>query len=271
MVVKPVFRLDEPEALERMDLEELISCLDMQLAPPGATSPAAIVSANFQKNSNRLLVLLPAKGTPRGAWEPRLGGCGSVGPLLRWAEANGFATALLFADVFEAAPAEVFDRVLKGSPARFATVAVANGMLPMLQIALSSMHEVLFSRFRMLCATPGPGSMELLVDLPVELRRHINSAMLRLPPELWVAGTDPRTAYMQLFEVLLEREERIDRKEMTKYKSFQNLKENDMPGLRRLNVDERVARMDRDRGNDELARLCKNNEADEDEEEPGVD
>eukprot|EP00913_Durusdinium_trenchii_P016942 g15927.t1 len=65
--------------------------------------------------------------------------------------------------------------------------------------------------------------------------------------------------------------------ELKKYYGFQGLKENDMPGLKRMGVDQRVQRLDRDRNNDELARLLKKHEEakskpeEGSDEEPGID
>mmetsp|Transcript_55409 Transcript_55409/g.101697 ORF Transcript_55409/g.101697 Transcript_55409/m.101697 type:complete len:123 (+) Transcript_55409:19-387(+) len=57
--------------------------------------------------------------------------------------------------------------------------------------------------------------------------------------------------------------------------AVQNLKENDIPGIRRLDWQQRVARLDRDRNTDELSQLIqkhtRNSNGNNDEEEPGVD
>jgi len=278
-VVKPVVRLDEQE---EPTLEELAVHFKLLEAPPGVKPPQGLVTPDFQQNSARLLVLLPSAGTPLGAWD----GQGTAAPLLRWAEANGYAVALFSSAALQAAPADVWDRILRGSPARFVGVAVAGDMLPTLLTALSSMHPLLYSRFRAVCVAGGEGpggaapadASQLLAtgpQLPEDLRVHLRGAMLRLPPA--PAAPDRGSAPQQLFELLLEREDRWQRIEANKYAGFQGLKENDMPGLRRMGVEQRIERLDRDRGNDELARLLRKHEKQaargdaESEDEPGVD
>lgn len=273
-VFKPVLRLDESEqADDRLTTpEDLISSLGMLPAPPGATSAHAVVSADFQGNSSRLMVLVPGAGVPSGSWEPRLGGCGSSASLLRWADANGFSSALFFSQHLETAPAEVWEGVLKGSPAKFGIIVVGSDMMPSLQVALSSMHSLLFSRFRVVCTVPGRNGSHgagFSPSLPQDLRKHLSGALVQLPLELWSSPSDGKTAHQDLFERVLARQDRLENVEIKKYSGFQNLKENDMPGLKRLGVEERVGRLDRDRGNDELARLCHANL--EEDEEPGVD
>lgn len=206
--------------------------------------------------------------------------------MLAWAEANGYATALFSAAALEAATSEIWDRVLRGSPAGCVTVVVASGMLPVLQAALLPMHPLLFSRFRAVCvvsdsgtgAAPRDWAQRLLAEgpeMPDELRGHLRSVLVRIPDP---TGLAPREWHQHVFELLREREDRFQKTEAKKYAGFQGLKENDMPGLRRMPVETRIARLDRDRGNDELAQLLKKHERqagagayESDEEEPGVD
>jgi len=283
-VVKPVVRLDEPGELGPPTLEYLVERFGMRVAPPNSQSPApALVSADFPRNVARLLVLVPSSGSPAGAWnahEP-------AAQMLSWAEANGYATALFRAEALEAAPHETWDRVLRGSPAGCVAVVAASGTLPVLQAALLPLHPLLLSRFRAVCAVPegGAGSEgapsdfagQWLAELPPgseELRGHLRAALVRLPAP---AGREPRAWHQHLFELLQEREDRFQRTEAKKYAGFQGLQENDMPGFRRLPMEKRIERLDRDRGNDELARLLHKHErqtgadAHESEEEPGVD
>lgn len=285
-VVKPTVRLDEPEDTEPPSFERLIAKFGMQVAPPGVSPPVpAIVSGDFPRNPARLLVLLPSSGAPPGAWN----GQDTAAPLLSWGEANGYATVLFSSRALEAAPAEVWDRILRGSPARFVAVVVADGALPLLREALLPSHVLLHARFRAVCAACSNGagadaggaqrSVQQLLSqgppMPEELRRHLSSVLMRLPPG--PAESDPRFWYQYLFELLQERDERWQRTEAKKYAGFQNLKENDMPGFRRMPVEKRIERLDRDRGNDELARLLRKHErqaagTDHDsEDEPGID
>merc|ERR1711879_388327 len=189
-----------------------------------------------------------------------------------WADANGFATALFLAQALEREPQKAWDSVLKGSPAKFVVIVVGNDMMPSVQVALASMHALLFSRFRVVCTVPGRDGSHgagFSQSLPQDLKKHLSTALLQLPPELWSSTSDAKVAHQDLLQRVVTRQDKLENVELKKYSGMQNLKENDQPGLKRLGVDERVARLDRDRGNDELARLCKNH-CDE-EEEPGVD
>mmetsp|Transcript_120371 Transcript_120371/g.374799 ORF Transcript_120371/g.374799 Transcript_120371/m.374799 type:complete len:314 (+) Transcript_120371:51-992(+) len=283
-VVKPAVRLDEDEENGPPSFEHLIERFGMLAAPPGSDPPPpAVVSADFPRNVLRLLVLVPSSGSLAGAWN----GHDSAARTLSWAEANGYATALFRAEALEAAPSELWDRVLRGSPAGCVTILVASGMLPVVQAALLPVHPLLLSRFRAICAVPadstGAGCAEpdlaqqLLAGLPPgheELRSQLRSTLVRIPAP---ADGEPRTWHQRLFELLQEREDRFQKTEAKKYVGFQNLKENDIPGFKRLPMDKRIERLDRDRGNDELACLLRKHErradagADDSEEEPGVD
>lgn len=278
LVVKPVVRLDEPEYPQPASFDILIESFGMLPAPPGASQPGALVSPDFQQNSVRLLVVVPSSGTPPGAWDSQ----DTAAPLLLWAQANSYAVALFSARSLEAAPEDFWDRILKGSPARFVAVVIGNGMLPIVQAALAPLHPLLISRFRAICvACEGNdihGLAKLLTQgqpMSEQLRNHFSGALMPLPSES--RGSAPYMAHQGLFETLLAREERWSRIEAKKYAGFQNLKENDKPGLKRMSVEKRIERLDRDRGNDELARLLRKHEKqaagapESDEEEPGVD
>lgn len=276
-VVKPVVRLDAPATqLKAASFDDLIQSFEMLAAPPGVHPPDAIVSKDFQRNVQRLLVLVPSAGAPPGTWDVGLGPHGDTNSLLRWAEANSYAVAIFAAQALEAKPAEVWDRVLRGSPARCVSVAAVSGSLPLLQAALAPLHPVLYSRFRTLCVVQDQATSNSEASasptLPAELQSHLANSLVRLPAS-W-AEAEPFLAHQQLFEVLLGREELWQKGEARKYAGFQGLKENDMPGLRRIGLDQRVSRLDRDRHDDELARLLKKNERanqGNDEDEPGVD
>lgn len=285
-LTKPALRVDEayaptsgPEA--KSALEELSSRLGFSGAPPGADSPIALVSSDFTKNSSRLLIVLPSAGAPPEAWDAGLTvhGHGTMVPLLRWAQANRFAVALFDSQVLSQAPTDAWDRVLKGSPARCASILVAGGMLPELEVAMSGLHPILLARFRNVCLAPllngaavMPSQPRAKTNISEELEVHLSVVKLQLPAE-WVEQ-DAFSAHQQLFEALLRREDFWSRNEIKKYAGFRNLKENDVPGLRRMPVDKRIERISRDRGNDELARLLNKHEraaAGDEDDEPGVD
>mmetsp|Transcript_13909 Transcript_13909/g.39724 ORF Transcript_13909/g.39724 Transcript_13909/m.39724 type:complete len:313 (-) Transcript_13909:237-1175(-) len=260
-IVKP-----EPRAVEAptvASFEELVAGHNLVLAPPGAVKPCGVASQDFPQNVTRLLVLLPPEGAPEGAWDPSArGGAGDVAEVFRWAEANGYAACLFSSAALCADPAEVWDRVLRGSPAGSVTVLAAVGALPLLAKALSPVHALLFGRFRLVVSPfVGPGAWPPAwpSDLPEDLAKHLRSITVRAP-DVWAADQTPEVVLQELFELVALREMRFDRLEARKYNGFQGLKENDMPGLRRLDAEQRIKRLDRDRGDDELARLLRENE-----------
>lgn len=273
-VQHPVLRLDEPEVLH-VSVEDLIGSYQMQAAPPGADPPVALVSPDFRQNAQRLLVLLPAAGAPLGAWDPELeNGLGAAFPMLQWAEANGFAVALFSSAAIAAAPSEAWDRILIGSPAKYVAVAAAGkeGLLT-LHAALEPLHALLYGRIR--CVITGAVAMGgELPAKPPELRGHLRSVQVQWP-EGGCQEMEPRLVRKRLVEIALKREDAVMKQESTKYAGLQNLKENDIPGIRRLNWQQRVERLDRDRNTDELSQLIdkhtKASKGYDEEEEPGVD
>eukprot|EP00931_Biecheleriopsis_adriatica_P057665 TRINITY_DN34228_c0_g1_i1.p1 TRINITY_DN34228_c0_g1~~TRINITY_DN34228_c0_g1_i1.p1 ORF type:complete len:302 (+),score=68.34 TRINITY_DN34228_c0_g1_i1:71-976(+) len=274
-VTKPVWRLDQSEdAPKARSLQELAtSCLG-ELAPPGASQPVGVVSNDFQKNSARLLVVVTSS-SEFSTWDAESGSLGALMMLLSWAEANGYATAVFAREALVSKPAAVWDQVLRGSPARCVSVLVGSGMLRYVQDALMPVHPLLFSRFRSILVR-GVDVMEDFASLPKDLRAHMEGCTAVIPSS-W-ESLDAQVAFQALFELLRDREDHWQQLELMKYSGFQGLKENDMPGIRRLGVDQRLQRLNRDRDNDELSRLltkheqAKNSgEVIEDEEEPGVD
>jgi len=272
-VVKPVVRVDEMREPKQTSFENLIDRCGMQPAPPGVSDPGAIVSPDFQKNSTRLMVVVPSGDAPPGAWN----GQDTALPLLLWAQANNWAVALFSSQTLKADPAGFWDRIMLGSPARFAVVVVGHSMLNSVVSALCALHPLLFRRFRAIFAADrdglGAGNLDLEggPTLSQQLRAHLGAALLPLPCESLMA--EPM-AHQRLFELAMQREDRWCRGEASKYSSFDNLKEGDKPGLKRMAVDERIQHLGRDRGNDELSRLLRKHEQvqlGEEEEEPGVD
>lgn len=279
-VAKPALRLDEPDVLDT-SAELLISRFGMQVAPPGADPPLALVTPNYRMGVQRVLVLVPSAGAPFGAWDTDLPeGRGASVPILQWAEANRYEVALFSSDALAAAPAECWDKVVGGSPSRHVVVLVAaRGALELLHAAMAPVHELMFSRIRLISmpwegAVPGSSLASSLPSKPKPLRAHLRQAQRQWPSE-W-AALEARVLRQRLFEMLHEREVAWQAEEAAKYGSIGNLKENDVPGLKRINVDTRVARIDRDRNADELSRLIDKHATaggaiDDDEDEPGVD
>mmetsp|Transcript_34082 Transcript_34082/g.89853 ORF Transcript_34082/g.89853 Transcript_34082/m.89853 type:complete len:339 (+) Transcript_34082:3-1019(+) len=273
-VVKPTVRLDEKESMSVASFEDLVSRLGVVLAPPGAVQPCAVATEDFPRNCTRLLVLLPSLSAPQGVWDAAAcSGRGDAIPIFRWAQANGYSACLFSAAALAASPTETWDRVLRGSPAGSVFVLAAAGALPMLAAALAPQHPLLYSRFRLAVAPFESASAwppAWPADLPAELVEHLAGAVLRAPAA-WVEQ-EPRMALQGLFELLALRETRWQKSEARKYAGFQTLKENDMPGLKRMGVEQRIQRLDRDRANDELAQLLRKNEkVDDSGDEPGVD
>lgn len=189
-------------------------------------------------------------------------GHASVAPLVRWARANGYSMAL-FSSEFAATSAVSWDAVLRGSPARFVALLVAGAAMPALQRALQPHHPLLYSRVKLAVVSCGDDwangfSRSEMSDGAKEAFDHMNNVTLVLP-ETWT-HLNAFAMHNCLFQLIEERIEKWQGGEMQKYAGFQDMKENDMPGLKRLTVDERCARMNRDRGDDELARLLRNNE-----------
>lgn len=277
-VVKPIFRLDEGEDSTKVaSLQELATKLGFEAAPPGAAEPVAIVSSKFQNNSARLLVIVPSAGEA-GLWDKALGNRhGALPPLLRWAEANSYEVAVFKHDALKADPPTTWDRVLKGSPAGCVSVIVAAGMMQYVEAALAPVHPLLFTRLRTFCVR-GEDALRNFSKLSAELQRHLTSAVATLPAS-W-EQLEPQVSFQVLFELLRDREEEFQNLEALKYSGFQTLKENDMPGLKRMGMEARVKRLDRDRDNDELARLLRKHDeasgrqfggAHDEGEEPGID
>jgi len=277
-VVKPIFRLDEEEnsnSSKAASLQELAARVGFEAAPPGAAEPVAIVSRKFQNNSARLLVVVPSLGEA-GVWDATLGRQGALPPLLHWAEANSYEVAVFKPEALKAEPATTWDRVLKGSPAGCVSVIVAAGMLQYVEAALLPVHPLLFTRLRTFCVR-GEDAMSNFSKLPGELQRHLTGAVATLPAS-W-EQLEAQVSFQVLFELLQERDEEFQNLEALKYSGFQTLKENDMPGLKRMGMEQRIKRLDRDRDNDELARLLKKHDkasgrivgGHESEDEPGID
>lgn len=279
-VMQPIIPPDEDYASDSFP-----SNITLDAAPPGTTGEQAVawVTPDFQRNTSRLLVLVPSPGAPPGAWDTRLDSCrGSSQPLLRWALANRFAAALFRAKDLEENPAQAWDLILKGSPARLVFVVVASGSLPTVKAALAPVHALLFSRFRTVCVRWSEDgaddiSASALLSLPTDLRIHLRTALVQMPPA-W-ADMEAFAMHQILFQLLIDREERFSAGEARKYWGFQGMKENDIPGLRRMSMETRIKRLDRDRNNDELAQILRTNEehalatdnTSYSDDEPGVD
>lgn len=278
---KPV-DLDEPTVLDA-SAEYLIERFGMQLAPPNDELPKALVTPDFRKNAARVLLLVPSVGAPFGAWDTDLPEHrGASVPIIQWALANQYAIALFSAAALEASPAYAWDQILFGSPAHHVvTLVAARGALDIVHAAMAPIHEILYSRARIfsmpwdlgLPSSASPSVATKLPEKPKELRNHLRHAQMQWPDE-W-AFLHPHLMRERLFETLKEREDVWQLREASKYGSLQQLKENDIPGLKRIGIDQRVQRLQRDRDKDELSQLIHKHAApgavNEDEEEPGVD
>lgn len=259
-VKKPILRLDETRhRAEAKSISELAKLNSYVLAPPGSEHPVAIVTQNFQQVVSRLLIVVPSAGFPASCWDASIGrNLQSIDPILGWAEANGYAVVVFSGEDFQSKPVEAWESILRGSPARSAAVIVASGMLETVIAALTPVHPLLYSRFRTICIRGADLEKALPSNIPDELQRHLESSQAEIPKHWEDLETQ---AFCQcLFQFLQEREERWSNVEALKYAGFQDLKENDMPGIKRLGVDDRIKKLQRDRNNDELARLLAKHE-----------
>lgn len=270
-VAFPVIPVDEAE-IPTWSSEEFAARLELETAPYEAEeSPLAFVTKDFKKNGEHLMVLLPSADATLGTWDHTLGGGrGSAVPAVRWAVANGLSVCLFHPRAFGAGFPQAWERVLIGSPAKHVTVLVARGMRPALEAALAPVHTLLLTRFRNVLVQWGDRS-DSAADVPDALCAQLASALVQMPAAWTDMGS--HAMYQCLYEMLQARADRYSKREATKCDGLRNLKENDIPGLKRLGLAERVNRMDRDRGNDELSRHCQRHgvAGAADEEEPGVD
>merc|ERR1712070_485444 len=124
----------------------------------------------------------------------------------------------------------------------------------MLHRALEPVHELLFARFHIVSMPwegiplPGAATSALASSLPKQpknLRVHLRTAQMNWPAE-WLK-LEPFVMRQRLFEMFKEKEDVWQEFEASKYMGIKNLKENDVPGLRRVPVDKRVERINRDR------------------------
>jgi hypothetical protein len=263
--------------------EYLIERFGLIFAPPDANPPIALVTPDFRKNAARLLMLVPSAGAPFGAWDTDLPeNRGASVPIIQWALANQYAVALFSAAALEASPADAWDRIIRGSPAHHVVTLVASrGALDQIHSAMAPIHEILYARARVFCmpwdiglpSSASPSAPTKLPEKPKELRNHLRQSQMQWPDE-W-ALLHPHLMRQRLFEMLKEKEDAWSSREANKYSGLQQLKENDIPGLKRLGVDQRVQRLHRDRDKDELAQLINKHATpsamNDDEEEPGVD
>jgi len=257
------------EELERYGLEP---------APPGIQPPWAATTADFKKNPDRLLLIVPSPSASSwGVWDDTLNdeshaGRGDVVPLVRWAMANRYAVVLFDGKVFAADPTGKYDMIMKHSPARFVTAIVAVHAQPMFREALKGMHSLLYTRLRTVIIA---GPVTPYEDKESEVTSHLRKSTACVP-EPWMR-LDAFTMHQCLFEMTEERVDRWTKNEANKYAGFNAMTENDVPGLKRISIETRIKRLDRNRNDDELARLLNRHEQaaglgrEEEEEEPGVD
>lgn len=276
---RPKVRKPMAAALTEMEsanssVEQTLARHELIRAPPNFEPSLAYVSSDYQKNPDRLLVFLPAPGAPFGSWDA---GPGVLSQLLLWADANEYAVAILSAEEMEKDPVNTWDGVMRGNHAKTVTVLVLQGGMGSLHAALLGLDPILYSRLRTVMevweqvlpeTSPAP-------RLPLELRKKMQTALVSAPPT-W-AALQPYALCQCFFELLLEREDHFSKAEYQKFSGLSAMKENDLPGVRRVGVDDRVQRISRNRDKDELAKVLTKNEeihrtgGDEDGEEPGVD
>jgi len=271
-VRKPVVRFDGRDSCDTV--EEITSNFGYRCAPPGS-EPVALVSEDFCRNPTRLLALIPAGGASLGTWDA---GQGVLAQVLAWAEANYYAVVLFSGSAMQEDPANTWDSVTKACPSRYVTVLALRGAMPLLTAALSPVNPLLYSRLRTVCEIweddmGGPPDY-LAPGLPADLLQQLSTAVVSVPVT-W-ASFEPYAMCQCLFGLLVDREEKFQKAQAKKYDNLTGMKENDLPGFKRLTMDERVGRLNRDRRTDELSRVMKQNEQAMhdglgDDDEPGVD
>lgn len=285
VVEKPLLQVGAEYAPKVSSLESMVKeCPEegeISAAPPGIDPPYALVGGNFRKNSSRLLVVLPCPGSPWGTWDGCLGeGRGDSVPLVRWALANGYAVAVMNGKALQEDPTRTWDEIMRGSPARFVAIVSAGDAIPYLRQALMPQHPMLYGRLRAIFVSPAQveaPAVDLTAAGAADVQQQLDNATVQLPEE-WLRHS-ASMLHQCMFQLFEQRFARWGDAEMKKYLGFQGMKENDMPGLKRMPLDVRIKRMDRDRADDELARLLKKNEENAfnicrdnvDEDEPGVD
>lgn len=174
--------------------------------------------------------------------------------LLRWAERNGYAACLFSAEALKRDPQGAWTRLFTKNPSRSVYVFAAPDSVAAFVECLKEEHPLSYSRVRSFVCTK-PGEVEIAMakagaDVAKFLQRHAVSDLIE--------EDQPAEAFCKrAFDLFQEIEVRWQEGEYKKLGALAGLKENDVPGLRRVPADERVARINRDRNEDELSRLCR--------------
>jgi len=211
---------------------------------------------------------------------------------LQWAQSNEYAAVLFSASRLAEQPS-LLDEVLAGNFSKRLTVLVARGEMPTLLKFLAPMNSILYARMGSICIQADDGaSADAAVDTitgsagwPADLGVHLRSSLVQLPTE-W-AELNAHSMRQSLFMLMAERENRWQEGEALKFAGLSALKENDLPGYKRMPISKRVERLNRDRASDELAQLIDANmehfkgegaaakalasQPADDDDEPGVD
>lgn len=256
-------------------------------APPAVPDPDAWVTCDFRTNVKKCFVLIPSPGAPGGHFG--LKGAESVASaprLIRWAEANGHAACLFSAEALARDPGRAWKRLIPNSGAHSVYIVVAPGAFSSLAAALKTEHALTYTRIRLVVPSRVQDALDVVPrgkpvisektpllddgagngllknakpestdDLTDFFRRRVAWAM---PPE-WERPdpTDVKVQYDTLFRLFAEVEDAFQEREYQKMDALSNLKENDVPGMRRIAVEDRVQRVNRNRHEDELSRLLK--------------
>jgi len=233
----------------------------LQPAPPGQAAPDAWVTLDYPKNPKKLLVLIPSPNDPPGHWakaenSPDSAGLGlpTAPRLLRWAERNGYAACLFAAEALEQDAEGAWIRVFTRNPSRSVYVLTAPGAVASFVACLKEEHPLSYSRIRSLvCTQPGEAQQAMLTagtDVKAFLKRYVTA-------DLTDQSKTAETFCQDCFTLFSGIEKKYQEDEFKKMGALAGLKEFDVPGLRRVPVDQRVSRINRDRDDDELSRLIK--------------
>lgn len=233
----------------------------LQAAPPGQEEPDAWVTLDYPRNPKKLLVLVPSPDDPPGHWGKSHEGSVETGlglptapRLLRWAERNGYAACLFSAKALQRDPHGAWTRVFTRNPSRSVYVLVAPGATDAFVQCVKEEHPLSYSRVRALACTK-PQEAELAMSTA---GKDVQSLLKRcVAKDLIKEDQAAEVLCKECFDRFKDIESKWQDGEAVKLGALAGLKENDVPGLRRVPVDQRVSRINRDRANDELSRLCR--------------
>lgn len=233
----------------------------LQAAPPGQNEPDAWVSLDYPRNSKKLLVLVPSPDDPPGHWAKSHESSVETGVglptaprLLRWAERNGYAACLFSAKAMQRDPHGAWTRVFIRNPSRSVYIMTAPGGIDLLVNCVKEEHPLSYSRVRSLASAQADEVEKAILTADTDMKTLLKRCAA---PDFREEGQPAEAFCKGCFAHFQDIDAKWQENEANKLGALAGLKENDVPGLRRVPVDQRVNRINRDRANDELSRLCR--------------